>query len=264
MSAFEVRHPIRYVAIGDSFTEGMGDERPDGSLRGWADLVAQGMADATGETVLYANLAIRGRLLDAIVDEQLEPALALEPTMLSFNGGGNDMLRPGTNLESILARTRSTLSRVQETGVQPLLLAGPNPTGGLPSGGKVQAKGDALVAAVGEITDDLDIAYTDNWSDPELPARQYWSHDRLHLGPVGHTRVAHNVLRTLGLPVPSDWVFAAEPTPKPSFSDELRYARDHVLPWIGRRLTGRSSGDGRSGKYLDWVEVHPSSRSAAR
>ncbi|WP_217136249.1 SGNH/GDSL hydrolase family protein [Leucobacter chinensis] len=260
MSAFELRHPIRYVAIGDSFTEGMGDERPDGTLRGWADLVAQGLADATGKTVLYANLAVRGRLLDAIIDEQLEPALSLKPTLLSVNGGGNDMLRPGTNLESILERTRGALSRVQEAGVQPLLLAGPNPTGGIPSGGTVKAKGDALVAAVGDITGDLEIAYTDNWSDPELPGRQYWSHDRLHLGPVGHTRVAHNVLGTLSLPVPADWVTVAAPMPKPTLRQNLRYGREHVLPWIGRRLTGRSSGDGRTGKHLEWIEVPPRTR----
>nr|BFE73131.1 hypothetical protein GCM10020092_064320 [Actinoplanes digitatis] len=58
---------MRYVAIGDSFTEGMGDELPDGSVRGWADLVAAGLAaELTGE-VSYANLAIRGRLLEPIV-----------------------------------------------------------------------------------------------------------------------------------------------------------------------------------------------------
>ncbi|MFK5098499.1 SGNH/GDSL hydrolase family protein, partial [Klebsiella pneumoniae] len=66
---------MRYVAIGDSFTEGVGDERPDGTVRGWADLAAQGWADAIGEPIQYANLAIRGKLVQPIVDEQLEPAL---------------------------------------------------------------------------------------------------------------------------------------------------------------------------------------------
>jgi len=70
---------IRYVAIGDSFTEGMGDELPDGRVRGWADLVAQGWADGTGEQIEYANLAIRGKLIAPIVEQQLEPALALKP-----------------------------------------------------------------------------------------------------------------------------------------------------------------------------------------
>ena len=68
---------VRYVAIGDSFTEGVGDDLPDGRVRGWADLVAQGWADATAAPVEYANIAIRGKLAWPIVDEQLEPALAL-------------------------------------------------------------------------------------------------------------------------------------------------------------------------------------------
>ena len=80
---------VRFVAIGDSFTEGVGDELLDGTVRGWADLAAQGWADALGEPIQYANLAIRGRLIWPIVEEQLEPALALRPTHLAFNGGGN-------------------------------------------------------------------------------------------------------------------------------------------------------------------------------
>ena len=92
---------MRYVAIGDSFSEGVGDDLPDGRQRGWADLVAQGWANATGSRVEYANLAIRGKLIWPIVREQLEPALALRPTHLSFNGGGNDMLRPRADIEHI-------------------------------------------------------------------------------------------------------------------------------------------------------------------
>src|SRR6478735_12808507 len=94
---------VRYVAIGDSFTEGVGDELPDGHVRGWADLVAQGWADATAQPVEYANFAIRGKLIQPIVEQQLEPALALRPTHLSFNGGGNDMLRPKASTARIVA-----------------------------------------------------------------------------------------------------------------------------------------------------------------
>ncbi|HOZ59911.1 MAG TPA: SGNH/GDSL hydrolase family protein, partial [Nakamurella multipartita] len=75
---------MRYVAIGDSFTEGVGDERADGSVRGWADRVAEGLALATQEPVRYANLAIRGRKLAPIVDQQLEVALALEPAVMTY------------------------------------------------------------------------------------------------------------------------------------------------------------------------------------
>ncbi|WP_449276835.1 SGNH/GDSL hydrolase family protein [Leucobacter sp. GX24907] len=248
---------IRYVAIGDSFTEGVGDERSDGSVRGWADLVAQGIADAVGAPIEYANLAIRGRLLAPIIAEQLEPALALGPTLVSFNGGGNDMLRPRTDLAWIGAETEQALRRIRETGAEPLLLAGPNPTAGLPRGERVRLKGDALVGLARGIAGRLDIRFVDNWNDAELPQRQYWAPDRLHLAPVGHHRVAANVLRTLGYPVPNDWATDARPIAPPTRREQLAYTREHVVPWMQRRITGRSSGDGRSAKHPEWVRVEP-------
>jgi lysophospholipase L1-like esterase len=251
------RAAIRYVAIGDSFTEGVGDELPDGAVRGWADLVAQGLADATGEPVQYANLAIRGRLLGHIIEHQLEPAIALAPTLISFNGGGNDMLRPSTDIPSIVARTEAALTRILEAGAEPLLLAGANPTIGIPRGDKVQAKGDELTAAAAVLSERLGVRLCDNWSDPVLARREYWSPDRLHLAPVGHRRVAANVLRTLGYAHPDDWAIDAESMLAPTRREQLRYTREYVLPWIGRRLTGRSSGDGRTAKYPEWQWVLP-------
>lgn len=116
---------VRFVAIGDSFTEGVGDELPDGRVRGWADIAAQGWADAAGHTIQYANLAIRGKLAWPIVEEQLEPALALNPTHLSFNGGGNDMLRPRTSIEHIADTFSRVLRRCDEQGVTVILLSEP-------------------------------------------------------------------------------------------------------------------------------------------
>ncbi|MHA3723561.1 SGNH/GDSL hydrolase family protein [Leucobacter sp. HY1910] len=248
---------IRYVAIGDSFTEGVGDEQPGGLVRGWADLVAQGIADSVGEPIAYANLAIRGRLLAPIIAQQLEPALALGPTLVSFNGGGNDMLRPGTDMPWIIAESERALRRIAASGASPLLIAGANPTAGLPRGEGVRAKGDQLTVAAGELAASLGIDFCDNWSDPVLARREYWSPDRLHLAPVGHHRVAANVLRSLGYTVPADWVLDAAPVAAPSRREQARYVRQHVLPWIGRRLTGRSSGDGRTAKHPAWVEVAP-------
>src|SRR5699024_10131268 len=82
-----------YVAIGDSFTEGVGDELPDGSVRGWADRVASGLAAQADGDFAYANLAVRGRKLGPIVREQLDEAIAMRPDLLSINGGGNDLMR---------------------------------------------------------------------------------------------------------------------------------------------------------------------------
>ena len=114
------------MAIGDSFTEGVGDEGPNGEPRGWADRVAAGLASALGRPIDYANLAVRGRLLEPIVHGQLDEALALEPkpTLLSLNGGGNDMMRPGTDLDRLIELTAEAVQRCADADVPLLLLSG--------------------------------------------------------------------------------------------------------------------------------------------
>lgn len=247
---------VKYVAIGDSFTEGVGDELPDGGARGWADLTAQGWADASGEPVAYANLAIRGRLAWPIVDEQLEAALALKPTHLSFNGGGNDMLRPGANEEFVVDAFSHVLRRCDQEGVQLIVLTGANPTQHLPAGKAIGRKGDAMIAALmRRIADRNDIIRAFNWHDPELKRKPYWAADRLHMNAYGHHRVAARVLSSLGQEAPIQWWGPPSVyTPGPG---GLRYYGAFVGPWIGRRLRGTSSGDNRVAKYPDWVMVEP-------
>jgi len=248
---------VRYVALGDSFTEGVGDERPDGSARGWADLVAQGWADATGNPIGYANLAIRGKLARPIVDEQLEPALALKPTHLSFNGGGNDMLRPRTPLAEIADLFSHVLRRCDEEGVALVLLSGGDPSAQLPMSSLIRRRGNELTALVEARfagRDDVVRAY--NWPDRELATAAYWAPDRLHLNTRGHHRVAARVLTVLGLEPRAEWWSL------PEGSDAVRlgraaYARAHLGPWVHRRLTGRSSGDGREPKHPEFTTVLP-------
>ncbi|MFI8594244.1 SGNH/GDSL hydrolase family protein [Microbacterium sp. NPDC078428] len=252
---------VRYVAIGDSFSEGVGDDLPDGRQRGWADLVAQGWANATGSRVEYANLAIRGKLIWPIVAEQLEPALALRPTHLSFNGGGNDMLRPRADIEHIADAFTRVLQRCDEEGVTLILLSGANPSPHLPLGGLIQRRGDALSRAVlrrAEGRDDVVRAL--NWPDGELSTAPFWSHDRLHMNARGHHRVAARVLDALGLAAPEDWWQL--PWDAASGPRGWRYYREHVGPWLRRRLTGTSSGDGREAKYAAWTPVDPSGPAA--
>jgi lysophospholipase L1-like esterase len=247
---------MRYVAIGDSFTEGVGDWREDGTPRGWADRVAEGLAAAGPEPVHYANLAIRGRLLVPIVTDQLPAALALDPlpTLLTFNGGGNDMLRPGHDTSVQMGLIRASLEKCLEVGVRPVLLSGPDPSDGLPLGRTVHERGAALTEAGRNLADDLGILYVDGFSDQELREAQFWCDDRLHLNPYGHARMAMKVLTALGVESP------AEPGPAPSvwyegFGAEVRYYRRHVGPWLGRRIRRRSSGDGRSAKHPTWALI---------
>lgn len=248
---------VRFVAIGDSFTEGVGDELPDGRARGWADIVAQGWADAVGRTVQYANLAIRGKLAWPIVEDQLEPALALNPTHLSFNGGGNDMLRPRTDLEHIADAFSRVLRRCDEQGVTLILLSGANPAGQLPMGSMIQRRGDELSAAVlRRVADRADVIRALNWPDRELARSPYWSDDRLHMNAAGHHRVAARVLDALGYEPPAQWW--APTAHSTGGAVGLAYYREHVGPWVRRRLTRTSSGDGRAAKYASWVDRDPS------
>jgi lysophospholipase L1-like esterase len=251
---------VRYVAIGDSFTEGMGDELADGSLRGWADRVAAGLAatGADGE-VRYANLAIRGRVLEPIVTEQLETALALSPapTMITLNGGGNDMLRTGTDTSRLVRLTERAIERCAQAGVRLVLLSGADPGDRLPFGKVMRRRGELLTAAVAELAARHGLLLVDVFHDVEIRRAAYWSPDRLHLNSAGHQRVAGLVLTALGHRTTAHVV---DPGPAESrrVLTEARYYREHVLPWLHRRVLGRSTGDDRTGKYVDWtpVEAH--------
>ncbi|GAA1959465.1 SGNH/GDSL hydrolase family protein [Microbacterium aquimaris] len=253
---------VRYVAIGDSFSEGVGDELPDGSVRGWADLVARGWADGSGAPVEYANLAIRGKLIWPIVQEQLEQALALRPTHLSFNGGGNDMLRPRVPLSRVTDAFSTVLERCDEEGVTMILLSGANPSSQLPLSRLIQSRGDELSRqVVARVADRPDVIKALNWPDRELSHPGYWSQDRLHMNSRGHHRVAARVLSALGVEAPGEW-WSMPPLDLPRLGAGT-YAREHLGPWVRRRLTGTSSGDGRAAKHPSLITVAPGSGEAA-
>ena len=255
---------MRYVAVGDSFTEGVGDELADGGVRGWADLVAGGLAAATAEPVEYANLAVRGRLLEPIVAEQVPAALALDPppTLLTFNGGGNDLMRPGVDPGRLLELTERAVRRVVDAGVQLVLISGADPSDRLPLGRTVRRRAAQLTDALEDLAARYGTTFVNAFADAELHRAVYWSPDRLHLGPAGHRRVASLVLAGLGHDVAAEAVDPAPDAPRRVLA-EARYYREHVLPWIGRHLRGRSSGDARTGKHLDWVPVTPVPSDAA-
>jgi lysophospholipase L1-like esterase len=244
------------VAIGDSFTEGVGDELADGSVRGWADRVAAGLAAAQGGGVHYANLAVRGRLLEPIVTGQLEAALSLTPapTLITLNGGGNDMLRPGGDVARLVALTERAVRRCVGAGVQLVLLSGADPADRLPFGRVLRRRAEALTAAVAQLAAAHDVVLVDVFHDVEIRRAGYWSTDRLHLNTAGHQRVASLVLEALGHRREARAVGSDAPETR-RLRTEAQYYRQHVLPWVHRRLRGRSSGDGRTGKHLDWIPV---------
>jgi len=136
-----------------------------------------------------------------------------------------------------------------------LLVSGANPTDHLPLGSLFRSRGDLLADAVRRRLPREGVTFVDNWADAELMRLPYWSIDRLHLNARGHARVAANVLAALDVPPPTTDADDAEL----SRPGTVEYWRRFVLPWVGRRLTGRSSGDSRDPKRptLEPVEVPP-------
>lgn len=247
---------IRFLAIGDSFTEGVGDDVA-GVPRGWADLVAVGLAEHHGEAD-YANLAIRGRLLEPIATTQVDQALALDPlpTIMTINGGGNDMLRRSLNPHLLVALLESALERVRAVGIEPVLLAGPDASRGLPLPGLVHARGQDLTDRVADLAAAEDVRFISVFADEEIRTERYWSPDRLHLNAHGHRRAADIVLGGLGIPQPARGdvpPLAARPR---ALADAAFYGR-YALPWLGRRLRKRSSGDARRAKLPNWRRITP-------
>ncbi|WP_166381176.1 SGNH/GDSL hydrolase family protein [Catellatospora methionotrophica] len=237
----------RYVALGDSFTEGMDDPYADGVFRGWADLVAGRLSEVSGPGFGYANLAIRGRLFDGIVGEQLEPALAMKPDLISFAAGANDVLRRKCDPPTLMARFDATVVRLRDTGADVLLFRFADVMSRLPGNKLVAPRIRYLNQAVGEVADRNGARLVDLWHDHEYANPALWSIDRLHLSAAGHRRTAAHVLAVLGVATdPAWWDVPARPGAKSwpaARADDLAWAGRYLAPWIKRRLTGRSSGD---------------------
>ncbi|WP_199191351.1 SGNH/GDSL hydrolase family protein [Amycolatopsis sp. CA-126428] len=252
----------RLVTLGDSFTEGVGDDDPaaPNGVRGWADRVAEQLAAREPE-FRYANLAIRGKLLPQILGEQLEPALAMDPDLVTLYAGGNDLMRPKVDIDAMLAGYETAVARIRATGARLILFTG------------VDGVEDPLfrairgrVAIYNELVRGIaarhDALLVDLWSMRQLCDRRFWAPDRLHLNALGHTEVAIEVLRVLDVEHP---LVNPEPAPRVVLSpaarrtQNLQWAREHALPWVRRRVRGESSGDTLTAKrpVLALVESAP-------
>lgn len=240
-------HPwSRYVAIGDSFTEGVGDpeQASPGGFRGWADRLAE-VLSAGSTDFAYANLAIRGRLLQQIIDEQVEPALDLRPDLITISGGGNDIIRPRTDPDEIASRLESTVERLRSRGATVVVFTGPD-IGMTPVLNRSRGKVAIFNENVRALALRHDAIVADMWALRELRDPRMWAPDRLHFSPVGHNTVARMVLTALN--VPND-LKPYEPEPLPAVSwrrarvDDLGWAREHLVPWVIRRIRHQSSGD---------------------
>ena len=238
---------MRYVAIGDSSTEGLDDPDGRGGYRGWADRLAEHLAGERPD-LHYANLAVRGRLVRQVREEQLDRAVALSPDVATVFAGVNDVLRPKMDLAAVLGDLEHMYAALRGAGATVLTITVPDPSRVLPVARRLAPRIAAYNAGVrlaAERTGVLlvDVGASEVAGDPRL-----WSEDRLHANSLGHERIAAGLAAALGLPGADDtWSHPLPPAtrrPLPAAAvAEVRWLRTHFAPWVLRRLQGRSSGD---------------------
>lgn len=247
-----VRHPWhRLVAIGDSYTEGVGDPEPRslGGLRGWADRVAEELGDGQPDFA-YANLAVRGMLLGQILDRQLAPALALKPDLLAMSGGGNDVVFRRGDPDKLAEKMDEAVAATTDTGATVLLFAGPD-WGNTPVFSQIRGR----IAVYNEHLHAIGLRHhaimVDLWCLPELQDARTWDRDRLHLSPLGHQAVAVATLNALGVP---HALKPLQPRPVPAQgwtqarTDDFIWARQYLFPWALRRLRPRPTDNSLAAK----------------
>jgi lysophospholipase L1-like esterase len=250
-----------FVALGDSFTEGLNDLGPGGQYRGWADRLAELLAARNGG-LRYANLAVRGKMLGDVVSGQLPAALTMAPDLVSIAAGGNDLLRPGADPDKLAEVFEGAVTRLRGAGCQVLVLTGFDPRT-FPVIRWIRGRVAVYNMHLRAIADRQGCMVLDLWSMPVLCDPRVWSDDRLHLTSEGHRRVALRACETLGVSSGPDLAGADWRAPLPALNGsagpvtagwlaarrvDARWARDYAAPWVRRRIRGTSSGDGREPK----------------
>ncbi|MEU8247622.1 GDSL-type esterase/lipase family protein [Nonomuraea sp. NPDC048916] len=242
----------RYVALGDSQTEGLGDGDDTLGHRGWADRLAEHLARADPD-LLYANLAVRGRRAAEIRDQQLATALELRPDLATVMAGMNDLIRPGFRAAEVAGVVEEMFAALTGAGAHVVTVT-------FPDIGRIAPLVRRLAPRVVEFNACLraaaarhGVTVVDTYPHAFATDSRMWSSDRLHANSLGHARIAAAVAHALGLPgSDGDWALPLAPQPRPAgwqvAATELRWAASFAGPWVVRRLRGRSSGDGFTAK----------------
>ena len=262
-----------YIAIGDSFTEGMSDDEhvTAGDFSGWADRLATMLSHehadaagdprppATGAPFRYANLAVRGRLLADVAGPQTDAATELVagatgPVLVSIVGGGNDILRPRADIDALAARLDGAVARLRATGADVLMVTPTDPVGA-PIIGATRGRVGQYIAHIFSIAGRHGCYVLNQWDLHFLKDWRMWAPDRIHMTPEGHRRVALAAFAALGHTEADEGAFRRPldlaDAPRPTWAEHREWARTHAGPWVKRRVTRRSSGDGRSGKLTE-------------
>ncbi|MBF6170602.1 SGNH/GDSL hydrolase family protein [Nocardia blacklockiae] len=235
----------RFVALGDSQTEGIGDPDGRGGHRGWADRLAALLAGSCPQ-LAYANFAVRGRRAGEIRAEQLGPALAAAPDLAAVVAGMNDLIRPRFDRDAVLADIDAMLAALTAAGARVVTFTFPDIGGVAPIVRPLSARVREMNARMRELARRPGVVLVDFEPVAATTDRRVWAEDRLHLNPLGHDLVARAVAEALGVPGADGGWRQPLPPCRREFPElvaaELRWVALHMAPWIGRRLRGVSSG----------------------
>lgn len=248
----------RYVALGDSFTEGVGDPHPasPNGLRGWADHVAAALGQ-TNPRMQYANLAVRGRRMDEILHEQLQTAVLMEPDLVTIYAGMNNLLLLRNDVDGMMARYAEGLKVLQQTGAVVLTFTAAD-LGTVPLFRKLRGRAAVYNELLRGLADDLDLQLVDFWRFAEFRDSRLWDGDRIHLSPLGHERFAAKVLDTLRIPhdltTRSAALLSLAP-PVRDFRANLRWTAAFAAPYVAKRMRLAKRGESVGPKLTTLTRV---------
>lgn len=242
----------RYVAVGDSQTEGLWDVDDSGALIGFADRLAT-ILDAHHPGLAYANLAVRGRRIRDVLDDQLPLALAMQPDLITVCIGMNDVTRPGLQFGQALADLDELHHRLAGSGATVVTTTFPDLARILPVGRVIAGRVKRINAGIRGAADRYGFRLVDLYRASSMTDLDTWSDDRVHGSTKGHVLFAEAAAEALGLPGSSrNWVRRSDRSQRPPLRSQAYaqalWTQNMLMPWFWRHIRGRSSGDGRGPK----------------
>jgi lysophospholipase L1-like esterase len=245
-------HYHRYVALGDSSTEGIDDPDGNGGYHGWSERLARKLA-AAQRGLLYANLAVRGLTTAQVRERQLEAALAMQPDLATLFCGTNDVTAWRFDVAKVAEDFEHMQSRLIGGGARVLSFTLPDLTPLMPVARLIAPRIAALNDAMARASRRTGAILVDFAAHAVATDRRLWSEDRIHANTDGHVRIAAALAQALALPGSDEaW---KQPLPAPRertrgewWAAEVRWITRHLLPWAWQGLRGRSAADGRSPK----------------
>jgi lysophospholipase L1-like esterase len=219
---------------------------------GFADRLAA-VLDALHPGLRYANLAIRGRRIRDVLDDQLPQAVAMRPDLVSVCVGMNDITRPGLLFDRALADLDLMYRRLAQSGATVVTTTFPDIARIVPIGRILTSRMLRMNDAIRVAADRHGCKLVDLYRAPSMVQPDTWSSDRVHGSTKGHILFAAAAAEALDLPGSShDWAHpsasAAQSTLRSHASSQLLWTKNMLGPWMWDHARGLSSGDGRRPK----------------